>query len=43
MIVSRASWSAALERLAEEIDYPNFKDAVDERDGHRRAHLYHEV
>ena len=35
--------SAALAKLAESIDYSNFKDVVAERQGKERAHLYHGV
>ena len=41
--VPRERWSAALVLLAAEIDYPNFKDAVAERQGHDRARIYHRV
>jgi len=41
--LSRAEWSRALARLAEEIAYPNFKDAVAERQGHEREGTYHRV
>ena len=33
----RAAFAAAMPRLAEAIDYDNFKDAVAERQGHHRA------
>ncbi len=41
--LSRAEWSRALARLAEEIEYPNFKDAVAERQGHEREGSYHRI
>lgn len=42
-VVSRTAWSAALVRLAAEIDYPNFKDEVARRQGRKRADVYHGV
>lgn len=42
-IVGRDEWSRAAASLADEIDYPNFKNAVGDRQGNDRAHLYHEV
>ena len=41
--VPRKQWSAALVLLASEIDYPNFKDVVAERQGQDRAGIYHRV
>lgn len=41
--VPREVWSAAAAALAEEIDYPNFKNAVAERQGPGRAHVYSDV
>ncbi|MGC4397629.1 hypothetical protein [Hydrogenophaga sp. T2] len=35
--------AAAMARLAETLDYSNFKDAVKQRQGAARAHLYHGV
>lgn len=35
--------AAALAKLAESIDYSNFKDVVAQRQGKERAHLYHGV
>lgn len=42
-VVSRAEWVAAVAQMVVEIDYPNFKSAVAERQGSRRASLYGEV
>ena len=39
----REEWLAAVAQLAHAIDYPNFKAAVDERQGSRRASLYSKV
>lgn len=39
----RGDWAAALEQLGREIDYPNFKDAVEDRQGSRRAGHYYSV
>ncbi len=39
----REEWIAAAAQLAHAIDYPNFKQAVDERQGPRRAWLYEKV
>lgn len=39
----KAAVGAALARLTEDIDYDNFKSAVGARQGHERAHLYHDV
>jgi len=39
----REEWLAAVAQLAHAIDYPNFKEAVDERQGSRRASLYSKV
>jgi hypothetical protein len=41
--VSPATFATHLARQAEQIDYPNFKDAVASRQGHDRAHRYHDV
>jgi hypothetical protein len=38
--VSRMEWEHAVRRMAAHIDYPNFKDAIDERQGNSRAELY---
>lgn len=38
--VERYEWEYACQRLAADIDYPNFKDAVAERQGTERAALY---
>lgn len=39
----KASVAAAFAKLAESIDYSNFKDVVAQRQGKERAHLYHGV
>lgn len=39
----RAAVAKAMFRLAESLDYDNFKGAVADRQGRGRAHLYHEV
>lgn len=39
----RAAVARVMARLAESLDYDNFKDAVALRQGHARAHLYHDV
>lgn len=39
-LVDRAAWEDAVTALAQDIDYPNFKDAVAERQGPDRAHVY---
>jgi len=39
----RDEWEYAAQRLAADIDYPNFKNAVAERQGPERAHLYSRV
>lgn len=41
--VSRSEWALAAARLATEVDYDNFKDAVARAQGHKRAHVYHDV
>ena len=40
---SRAQWRDALAELAEEIDYPNYKNAVGDRQGHDRASVYERI
>lgn len=42
-VVPRERWLAGLALLAAEIDYPNFKSAVAERQGHGRAAVYARV
>lgn len=39
----RAAVAAAMARLAETLDYSNFKNAVADRQGAKRAKLYHDV
>ena len=41
--VARDVWASAVAQLAREIDYPNFKNAVAERQGVDRAHVYGDV
>lgn len=41
--VPRDVWSEAAAHLVQEIDYPNFKNAVAERQGVDRAHIYGDV
>ena len=41
--VLRSEWEEAISRLAAEIDYDNFKNAVADRQGYGRSHLYMEV
>ena len=38
--VPRTAFAAAISRMAEAIDYDNFKDAVEERQDHPRAAVY---
>ncbi len=38
--VTREDWVTASADLARQIDYPNFKSAVEERQGRERAHTY---
>jgi hypothetical protein len=42
-IVDRMQWFGALVRIAEDIDYDNFKDAVRREQGPERAALYGRV
>lgn len=41
--VKRAEWVEAVGKLAAEVDYPNFKNAVAERQGRGRAFVYSKV
>src|SRR4051812_279954 len=41
--VARTEFEPAAARLAADIDYPNFKNAVADRQGHARAHVYSDV
>lgn len=41
--VPRAAFAAGLATIASEIDYDNFKNAVQESMGSQRARVYHEV
>lgn len=42
-IVARDEWEHAAAAMTAGIDYPNFKSAVAERQGHDRARVYHKV
>jgi hypothetical protein len=42
-VAPQSAVAAAMARLAETLDYSNFKDAVKQRQGAARAHLYHGV
>ena len=42
-VVTRAEWVVALAQMASEVDYPNFKAAVAQRQGAERACYYTEV
>ena len=42
-VVTRAEWVVALAQMASEIDYPNFKAAVAQRQGTERACYYTEI
>lgn len=42
-LVARDAWAHAAGALARDIDYPNFKNAVAERQGHSRASRYSHV
>ena len=42
-VVTRAEWVMACALLGDSVDYDNFKGAVAERQGHRRAGLYGRV
>ncbi len=42
-VVTRAEWVVALAQMASEIDYPNFKAAVAQRQGAERACYYTEI
>lgn len=41
--VARDEWEHVAARLAADIDYPNFKDVVADRQGSTRAALYHDI
>ncbi len=41
--VARDRWETAAAAMAAAIDYPNFKNAVQERQGSGRAHAYMEI
>src|SRR3954453_21583727 len=43
VLMPRAEWERALGLLATEIDYPNFKDEVQRKQGYGRASLYAQV
>jgi hypothetical protein len=40
MLVPTETFAAVMADAVRSIDYDNFKDAVDERQGHDRAHVY---
>ena len=42
-MVSRDEWEYAAQQMVRDIDYPNFKQAVSERQGPDRAHAYYEI
>jgi hypothetical protein len=39
-LLERSEWEHAAQKLAADVDYPNFKEAVGERQGPQRANLY---
>lgn len=41
--LTRAEWMRVVALLAIEVDYPNFKTAVEKVQGPRRANIYHRV
>jgi hypothetical protein len=43
VVARRAQIAKLMADLVREIDYPNFKNEVAERQGDEREHLYHEV
>lgn len=43
LITTREAWTDTAARLASGIDYPNFKNAVGDRQGAERAHVYSDV
>lgn len=43
LVVPRLAWSWYLWQFAADLDYPNFKNAVAERQGWERADIYHDV
>jgi hypothetical protein len=43
MVVPRTTWVRYLTHATMELDYPNFKDAVAQRQGLERADIYHDV
>jgi hypothetical protein len=42
-VVARGAWRRAVSEFAAAIDYGNFKNAVDNRQGHERSALYGKV
>ncbi len=42
-LLERSEWEHAAQRLAADIDYDNFKNAVAERQGTERAYIYGRV
>jgi len=43
LVVPRVVWAWYLSKFVADLDYPNFKDAVAERQGRSRADVYHDV
>jgi hypothetical protein len=43
LFIPRTAWAEYLIRAVGSLDYPNFKDAVAERQGLERADIYHDV
>lgn len=41
--ITRAEWTQAMVELSQAVDYGNFKDAVEDRQGKERADVYHDV
>lgn len=41
--VPHQSFAQAAKKIALDVDYPNFKDSVAAQQGHKRAHIYHQV
>lgn len=41
--VPKSDWAAYVEKVSLAIDYDNFKNAVYDRQGHIRAHIYGDV
>jgi hypothetical protein len=43
LFIPRHAWAAYLMDVTKHLDYPNFKNAVAERQGSERADIYHDV